>query len=101
MIIDDAYSRFHMSFHLYFTCFFMPISRAFGSLFFLILICRKWPVLAFRDAAVVVFACDRDRVIVDRKLQGPDRNGRTSITAPALLVVSWASYSSLVVPCNC
>ena len=39
---------------------------------FIILNCRKWPISAFRGAPVVVFVCDRDRVIVDCELQGPE-----------------------------
>ena len=62
--------NFYMSPHLYFTCSFMRISRAFGLQFFLILNCRKWRISAIRDAALVVFFCDRDHVIVDRELQG-------------------------------
>ena len=49
----------------------MRISRAFGLQFFLILNCRKWPISGICDASLVVFFCDRDRVIVDRELQGP------------------------------
>ena len=34
--------------------------------------CRNGLIFAFRDAAVVVFFLDRDCLIVDREMQGPD-----------------------------
>ena len=34
--------------------------------------CRNGLIFAFRDAAVVVFFFDRDRLIVDREMQGPN-----------------------------
>ena len=34
--------------------------------------CRKWPISAIRDLLPDrVFFCDRDRIIIDRELQGP------------------------------
>ena len=70
-----------------FTCHFICISRVLSGVFqvhlgrniFLILNCRKWPISAIRDAAVVVSFCDRDRVIVDGELQGPEQKCKNSI----------------------
>ena len=52
----------------------MRITRAFGRSF-LDLELQKWPISAFRGAAVVVFFFDRDCVIIDRKLLGPTFEG--------------------------
>ena len=62
-LVSFTSSVFHVFIHAYFTCIWVVI--------FLDLELQKWPVSAFRDAAVVLFFFDHDRVIVDRELQGP------------------------------
>ena len=71
MIIDDIYSKFHMSLHPYFMCCSCIFHMHLGLKFFLILICRKWPISAVYSVAGVMFFCDRDHAIVDCELQGP------------------------------
>ena len=60
-----------MFIHAYFACNWVVV--------FLDLELQKMTHFAFRDAAVVVFFCDRDHVIVDRELQGL---GKLSCGAP-------------------
>ena len=56
-------SVFDVFIHAYFPCIWVVI--------FLDLELQNGLISAFRDAVVVVFFFDRDRVIVDRELQGP------------------------------
>ena len=74
MIIDDTCSKFHMSLHLYFTCSFMRISRAFWVVVFLDLDLQKMAYFYNSRCDCGHAFCDHHTVIVDHELQVPVLN---------------------------